>query len=54
MVTKTNYNREEVDICLSVIVEIMTILGEYRNDIVLVGGWVPYFIIDKNKEIGWL
>ena len=50
MVTKTNYNREEVDICLSVIVEIMTILGEYRNDIVLVGGWVPYFIIDKNKQ----
>ena len=27
MVTKFNYEKKEVDICLSVIVEIMTVLG---------------------------
>jgi hypothetical protein len=50
MVTKFNYEKKEVDICLSVIVEIMTVLGEYRDSIVLVGGWVPYFLIEDKKE----
>jgi len=50
MVTKLDYIKKEVDICLSVMVEIMTILGEYRDSIVLVGGWVPYFMIKDKKE----
>lgn len=50
MVTKLNYNKKEVDTCLSVIVEIMTILGRYRDKIVLIGGWVPYFILDKQGK----
>lgn len=50
MVTKFNYEIKEVDICLSIIVEIMTILGEYRDSIVLVGDWVPYFLIEDKKE----
>lgn len=50
MVTKLDYIKKEVDICLSVMVEIMTILGEYRDSIVLVGGWVPYFLIKDKKE----
>ena len=50
MVTKLNYNKKEVDTCLSVIVEIMTILGSYRDKIVLIGGWVPYFILDKQGK----
>ncbi|MGM0368422.1 MAG: hypothetical protein ACQEP2_07625 [Actinomycetota bacterium] len=28
----------------------MTILGEYKDNIVLVGGWVPYFLIEDKKE----
>ena len=50
MVTKSNYEKKEVDICLSVIVEIMTILGSYKNNIILIGGWVPYFILDKKGK----
>lgn len=50
MVTKSNYEKKEVNICLSVIVEIMTILGSYRDSIVLIGGWVPYFILDKKGK----
>ena len=50
MVTKLNYEKKEVSICLSVIVEIMTILGSYRDSIILIGGWVPYFILDKKGK----
>ena len=50
MVTKLNYSKKEVDTCLSVIVEVMTILGSYRDKIVLIGGWVPYFILGKQGK----
>jgi hypothetical protein len=50
LVTKSDYGKKEVNICLSVIVEIMTILGSYRDEIVLIGGWVPYFILDKKGK----
>ena len=50
MVTKSSYNKKEVDTCLSIIVEVMTILGSYRDKIVLIGGWVPYFILDKQGK----
>ncbi|MCL6088185.1 MAG: hypothetical protein M1475_07210 [Actinobacteria bacterium] len=50
MVTKSNYEKKEVSICLSVIVEVMTILGSYRDSIILIGGWVPYFILDKKGK----
>jgi hypothetical protein len=33
-----------------VLVEFMTILGEYRESIVLIGGWVPYFLIERKKH----
>jgi len=51
MVTKLDYSAQEVNVCLSVMVELLTILGEYRNNMVLVGGWVPYFLlIEKGRE----
>jgi len=51
MVTKLDYSAQEVNVCLSVMVELLTILGEYRNNMVLVGEWVPYFLlIEKGKE----
>lgn len=49
MVTKSNYGKEEVEISLSVLVELMTVLGNYRDNIVLIGGWVPYFLLDSNE-----
>jgi len=50
VVTKFDYNKQEVDVCLSVMVELLTILGEYRGDMVLVGGWVPYFLLNEKGE----
>ena len=44
MVTKADYPKDEVEACLSVMVEVMTVLGEFRDSIALVGGWVPYFL----------
>ena len=50
MVTKADYPKDEVEACLSVMVELMTVLGEFRDSIALVGGWVPYFLIEGKKE----
>jgi len=50
MVIKYDYSKKEVDACLSVIVELMTILGEFRDNIVLVGGWIPYFLMENNRH----
>ena len=40
---------------LSVYLELMTILGAYREALVLVGGWAPYFILERygRKETGF-
>jgi len=43
MVTRSNYPKNEVEACLSVLVEFMTILGEYRESIVLIGGMGSVF-----------
>ena len=50
MVTRKDYHKEAVDACLSVMMELFTVLGEFRDHIVLVGGWVPYFLLDKHKD----
>jgi len=50
MVVRDDYSKKEVDGCLSVLVELMTILGEFRDNMVLVGGWIPYFLMEKNRH----
>ena len=50
MVTRSDYQKDAVNACLSVMIEVMTILGEFRDHIVLIGGWVPFFLL-KEKEI---
>jgi len=51
MVKKSDYQKEEVNACLSVLIELLTILGEFKENIVLVGGWIPYFLLgNKGKE----
>jgi len=37
MVTQRGYNREAVDAARSVLLEILHVLGEYRDDVALVG-----------------
>ncbi|KPK91317.1 hypothetical protein AMJ80_07455 [bacterium SM23_31] len=50
MGTKSEYIREETEICLSVLLELMTILGEYRDNIAIIGGWVPYFLMNHVRH----
>ena len=44
MVTRRDYSRDAVEAARSVLIEVFHVLGEYRNDAVLVGGWVPEFL----------
>jgi hypothetical protein len=44
VVTKKDYNQVAVKAAYSVLIEVARVLGEYRDNIVLIGGWVPQFL----------
>ncbi|MBM3118958.1 MAG: hypothetical protein FJ006_05305 [Chloroflexi bacterium] len=50
MVKQSDYSQPEVQACISVLVEVMTVLGEFRDNIVIVGGNVPPLLIPSAKE----
>ncbi|MFP4641901.1 MAG: hypothetical protein ACLFPU_06965 [Dehalococcoidia bacterium] len=50
MVKKSDYSEPEVQASFSVMAELMTILGEYRDNIVLVGGSVPPLLIPSAEK----
>lgn len=39
MVTRRDYNDEQVSAARAVLLEVSLVLGEYREDLVVVGGW---------------
>ncbi len=47
MVTKRDYNADQVAAARSVLLELMLALGEYRDELVHVGGWTPVFLIPE-------
>jgi len=49
MKAKSQYSEVRTNACFSVIVELMTYLKKYSQHIVLVGGWVPYFLYGDTK-----
>lgn len=50
MVTKGDYNAKQVAAARAVLLELMLLLGEYRDHLVLVGGWVPEFLISQPNK----
>lgn len=44
-VTQADYSREQVEAAKSVMLELTHLLGEYRDDIVIIGGWVPELLL---------
>lgn len=53
MVRTTNrhdFSEREVEACRRVLMELMTIFDEFKEHMVLVGGWVPYFLIAQEKQ----
>lgn len=49
MKLKSQYSSVETNAYFSIIVELMTYLKKYSHNIVLVGGWVPYFLYGDLK-----
>lgn len=47
MVTRRDYTAEAVQAAKSVLIELMHLLGKYRDDIVLIGGWVPELLLPR-------
>ncbi len=56
MVARPDYRADAVAAARSVLLEVWRILGEYRDQIVLVGGWVPELLFPdaEPKHIGSL
>ena len=50
MVTQTDYSEILVKAARSVLVELVHLLGEYWENIVLVGGWVPELLLSTAKS----
>lgn len=49
MVTRNDYREESIQAARSVLLELTHLLGEFRDDIVLVGGWVPELILPDSE-----
>lgn len=56
VIKRTDYTAEAVEAARSVLLELTHLLGEYRDSIVIVGGWVPQLLIDHapRQHIGSL
>jgi stress response protein SCP2 len=52
--TFRDYSADQIAAAKSVLLELVRVLGEYRNDIVVVGGWVPELILPAypNRHVG--
>lgn len=50
MVSIGQYGDREVEACKRVLVELIHILGEFKDEIVLIGGWAPTFLIPQPME----
>jgi len=52
MKLKSEYSPREIEGCVIVMRDVFTYLKPYRNQFVLIGGWVPYFLIEKYTSSG--
>jgi hypothetical protein len=49
---KMGFMVEEIEACVIVMRELFLYLKPYRDQIVLIGGWVPYFLLEKYRFPG--
>ena len=47
---RTDYTADAVTAARSVLLELIRLLGEYRDDFVVVGGWVPELLLPNSPE----
>jgi len=50
MASRREYATDEVRAARSVLIEVTHLLGEYRDQIVLVGGWVPEVLLSTSES----
>lgn len=50
MVSKRDYSEDLIEAARSVMLEVVRILGEYGDDVIVVGGWVPQLLLPDAKE----
>ena len=50
MVSKSQYGEREVSACKAVLLEIVHLLGELKDNIVIIGGWSPTFLLPQSSE----
>ena len=50
MPSRGGYPDNAVQACFSVLLELFTYLKQYRDHIVLIGGWVPFFLTEGKTE----
>lgn len=49
MVRRRDYTAEGVEAARSVLIELVHLLGEYKDNIVLIGGWVPEVLLPHSS-----
>lgn len=50
MVSKSQYSEKEVNACKSVLIELVHLLGEMKDEMVIIGGWTPSFLFPGSKD----
>lgn len=50
MVTRRDYAPEVVEACKSVLMELVHVMGEFRDHVVVAGGWVPGLLFRRATE----
>lgn len=50
MPTKSDYPADPVEACRAVMAELWTALAAYNEYMVLIGGWVPYFLLERHSR----
>lgn len=50
MVSKSQYGEREVKACKSVLLELVHLLGEIKDEMVIIGGWAPTFLFPKSDD----
>ena len=50
MVSRSDYGEREVATCRSVLLELIHVLGEFKEHMIIIGGWVPTFLFPRAEE----
>lgn len=50
MVSKSQYGEREVKACKAVLLELVHLLGEIKDEMVIIGGWTPTFLFPQSDD----